>query len=63
MTANDFSTPIPDLTDNLGHHANNCRFITREARARGMDVKVLLFREHRGRFAGGARRDPASSGR
>jgi glycosyltransferase involved in cell wall biosynthesis len=33
----------PGLTDNLGHHANNCRFITREARSRGWDVHVLAF--------------------
>jgi hypothetical protein len=33
----------PGLTDNLGHHANNCRHITREARARGWEVTVLSF--------------------
>jgi glycosyltransferase involved in cell wall biosynthesis len=43
MTAKRFFYADPGLVDNLGHHANNCRFITREARARGLDVKVLAF--------------------
>jgi glycosyltransferase involved in cell wall biosynthesis len=43
MTPKRFFYADPGLTDNLGHHANNCRFITREARARGLDVKVLSF--------------------
>jgi hypothetical protein len=43
MTHKRFFYADPGLTDNLGHHANNCRFITREARSRGMDVKVLAF--------------------
>jgi glycosyltransferase involved in cell wall biosynthesis len=43
MTAKRFFYADPGLTDNLGHHANNCRFITQEARSRGMDVKVLSF--------------------
>ncbi len=43
MTAKRFFYADPGLTDNLGHHANICRFITREARSRGMDVKVLAF--------------------
>jgi glycosyltransferase involved in cell wall biosynthesis len=43
MTRKRFFYADPGLTDNLGHHANNCRFITREAHSRGMDVKVLAF--------------------
>jgi glycosyltransferase involved in cell wall biosynthesis len=43
MTPKRFFYADPGLTDNLGHHANNCRFITREARSRGWDVKVLSF--------------------
>jgi hypothetical protein len=43
MTAKRFFYADPGLTDNLGHHANNCRFIAGEARSRGMDVKVLSF--------------------
>src|SRR5258708_40305437 len=43
MTSKRFFYGDPGLNDNLGHHANNCRFITREARSRGMDVKVLSF--------------------
>ncbi|HEY4407239.1 MAG TPA: hypothetical protein VGN55_21535 [Xanthobacteraceae bacterium] len=43
MTHKRFFYADPGLTDNLGHHANNCRFITREARSRGMDVKILSF--------------------
>jgi hypothetical protein len=43
MSAKRFFYADPGLCDNLGHHANNCRFITGEARARGLDVKVLSF--------------------
>jgi glycosyltransferase involved in cell wall biosynthesis len=43
MTAKRFFYADPGLTNNLGHHANNCRFIAGEARSRGMDVKVLSF--------------------
>jgi hypothetical protein len=43
MNAKRFFYADPGLLNNLGHHANNCRFITREARARGLDVKVLSF--------------------
>jgi hypothetical protein len=43
MTAKRFFYADPGLFNNLGHHANNCRFIAGEARARGLDVKVLSF--------------------
>jgi glycosyltransferase involved in cell wall biosynthesis len=43
MTKRRFFYADPGLTDNLGHHANNCRFITSEARSRGMDVNILSF--------------------
>jgi glycosyltransferase involved in cell wall biosynthesis len=43
MTPKRFFYADPGLVDNLGHHANNCRFITREARARGLAVTVLSF--------------------
>jgi glycosyltransferase involved in cell wall biosynthesis len=43
MTQKRFFYADPGLTSDLGHHANNCRFITREARSRGMDVRVLSF--------------------
>jgi hypothetical protein len=43
MTPKRFFYADPGLTDNLGHHANNCRHITREARSRGWDVSVLSF--------------------
>jgi glycosyltransferase involved in cell wall biosynthesis len=43
MSPKRFFYADPGLTDNLGHHANNCRHITREARARGWEVTVLSF--------------------
>jgi len=33
----------PGLMDDLGHHANSCRFIVGELRARGIDTRVLAF--------------------
>jgi hypothetical protein len=33
----------PGLWHNLGHHANSCRFITSELRARGTEARVLAF--------------------
>jgi len=43
MTAKRFFYADPGLIDNLGHHANNCRHIAREALMRGLDVKILSF--------------------
>ena len=43
MSPKRFFYADPGLVDNLGHHANNCRHITREARARGWEVTVLSF--------------------
>src|SRR5262245_32064674 len=33
----------PGLWQNLGHHANNCRFITSELRSRGVETRVFAF--------------------
>ncbi|HTK73627.1 MAG TPA: hypothetical protein VL371_00115, partial [Gemmataceae bacterium] len=33
----------PGLWHNLGHHANSCRYITRELRARGVETRVFAF--------------------
>src|ERR1700758_3547223 len=43
MTARRFIYVDPGLRDNLGHHANNCRVITQEFRARGFETTVLAF--------------------
>jgi len=43
MTAKRFFYADPGLAENLGHHANNCRFIAGEARKRGFNVQVLSF--------------------
>jgi glycosyltransferase involved in cell wall biosynthesis len=45
MSVKRFFYADPGLCDNLGHHANNCRFIAGEARRRGLDVNVLSFAE------------------
>jgi glycosyltransferase involved in cell wall biosynthesis len=43
MTPKRFFYADSGLVNDLGHHANNCRFITREVLARGIDVTVLAF--------------------
>lgn len=35
----------PGLWNNLGHHANSCRYITGELRARGVETRVFAFEQ------------------